>query len=247
MLGLDGLLALANRAVHSNGVTQDAEPTRWSLIRDAARGEAAARATFARAYEPVVRAYLGARWRGTPFVDEIDDAVQEVFVDCFKDDGALERADPARGPSFRAFLSGVARNVALRAERAGARRRARPGAQAFDGDRMPADEEALSTVFDRAWAQAVVRQAGTLQVERARTKGDGALRRVELLRLRFEEGLPIRSIAARWGAQPTEVHRAYARARREFEAALREIVAGVHPGSKEEIRAECLRVLATLA
>jgi RNA polymerase sigma-70 factor (ECF subfamily) len=228
-------------------VTQGAQDTRWSLIHDAARGEAAARTAFARAYEPVIRAYLGARWRGSPLVGEIDDAVQEVFVDCFKDAGALERVDPARGPGFRAFLRGVVRNVALRAERSGARRKARPGSAAFDADRVATDEDALSTVFDRAWAKAVVRQAAALQVEHARAKGDGALRRVELLRLRFEEGLPVRTIADRWGAEPTDVHRAYARARREFEVALREVVTGVHPGSKEEVRAECLRILRALA
>lgn len=42
------------------------DSTRWTLIRDAAEGVPAARDEFARRYESVIRAYLGARWRGSP-------------------------------------------------------------------------------------------------------------------------------------------------------------------------------------
>ena len=48
-----------------------ADSTRWTVVRDAARGCAASRAEFARRYEPVIRAYLGARWRGTPLLGEL--------------------------------------------------------------------------------------------------------------------------------------------------------------------------------
>ena len=70
--------------------------------------------------------------------------------------------------------------------------------------------------------------------------------RVELLRLRFHEGLPIREIARRWGTAAEVLHHEYARARQEFEAALREVVAFHHPGSPEEVEQECSNLLARL-
>ena len=85
--------------------------TCWTLIRDAARGQETAQADFARRYQPVVRAYLAARWRGTLRLSELDDATQEVFVDCFRDGGLLGRADPASEGGFRAFLFGAVRRL----------------------------------------------------------------------------------------------------------------------------------------
>ncbi len=49
----------------------------WTLIHAAAAGSARERETFARTYEPVVRAYLGIRWRGrTDLLREMGDPVQ---------------------------------------------------------------------------------------------------------------------------------------------------------------------------
>ena len=88
-------------------------------MEHAARGSEASRDEFARLYRPVVVSYLGARWRRTPLQSEVDDAAQEVFVDLMKS----ERRPRSRQPGshdgaggFRAFLYGVARNVALRHE-----------------------------------------------------------------------------------------------------------------------------------
>ncbi|MBX9578727.1 MAG: hypothetical protein K2X87_00320, partial [Gemmataceae bacterium] len=69
------------------------EPTCWTLIRDAAGGDQAARDRFARVYLPVVRAYLVARWRAAPRPPDADDAAQDVFVECFRAGGLLEKAD----------------------------------------------------------------------------------------------------------------------------------------------------------
>ena len=91
-----------------------ADSTCWTLIRGAAEGREEDREAFARQYLPVVRSYLRVRWQGTPLREEIEDAVQDVFVECFKDNGALGRVDPSRSNGFRAFLHGVVRNVALR-------------------------------------------------------------------------------------------------------------------------------------
>src|SRR5215471_2761171 len=92
------------------------ESTCWTVIRAAAAGSPTDREELARRYLSVVRAYLAARWRGAPLLAERDDAVQEVFVECFRRGGALEAAGAGRVPGFRAFLYGVIRNVARRFE-----------------------------------------------------------------------------------------------------------------------------------
>ncbi|MBD3161132.1 MAG: sigma-70 family RNA polymerase sigma factor, partial [Candidatus Latescibacteria bacterium] len=131
----------------------EAESTRWTVIRDAAEGDAGAREEFVRRYEPILRAYLGARWRHSPLVREIDDAVQEVFLACFGEGGALGRADEERPGGFRAFLYGVTMNVARRAEEKRARK-SRPPAGDAELGAVVAREEPLSRVFDRAYARA---------------------------------------------------------------------------------------------
>ena len=57
-----------------------ADVTCWTLIESAADGDRAARDAFVERYLPVVRAYLGARWRDRVAGSELEDAVQEVFV-----------------------------------------------------------------------------------------------------------------------------------------------------------------------
>src|SRR6266851_2004218 len=112
--------------------------TCWTMIHGAAAGNAADRDQFARQYAPVVRAYLAARWRNSPRQDDIDDGVQDVFVECFRQSGILDHVDAARPGGFRAFLYGAVRNVALRIETARARAR----------ERQPADGLALESVAD---------------------------------------------------------------------------------------------------
>ena len=72
------------------------------MIDAAASGMSGEREAFARCYEPVVRAYLTDRWRNSPLLNEVDDALQEVFLECFKQDGvkAMRRPRPSQ-----AFLS----------------------------------------------------------------------------------------------------------------------------------------------
>jgi RNA polymerase sigma-70 factor (ECF subfamily) len=218
------------------------ESTCWTLIRGAAAGLAADRDAFARRYAPVVHAYLAARWRRSPLLSDLDDAAQDVFLACFRAGGALGRADPGRG-GFQPFLYGVVRNVALRYEAGRARRREHPPAGALE---VAAREEELSRVFDRAWAKEVMRQAAERQAERAGERGETAVRRVELLRLRFHEGLSIREIARRWQADPARLHHEYAQARQEFRAALLEVVAFHQPGSAEAVEREAADLLRQL-
>ena len=215
------------------------ESTCWTVIRGAAAGRPADREELARRYLNVVRAYLAARWRNSSLLQDIGDAVQEVFIECFRQGGALEAAGAGRVPHFRAFFYGVIRNVARRFE-------SRPHRTSDQLPEIEANEASLSKLFDRTWAQAMMAEAAQLQQQRASDLGSEALQRVELLRLRFEDNLPIRTIAERWGMSANELHHSYAKARQEFRAALLEVVAFHQPGSPgvlEQEAAELLRAL----
>jgi RNA polymerase sigma-70 factor (ECF subfamily) len=220
------------------------ESTCWTVIAAAAAGCAAQRAAFAQRYQPVIRAYLAAHWRNTPNLQNLDDAVQEVFVACFQRDGPLARAQRDRPGGFRAFLYGVVRNVARHLEA----RRSRNWQAAGDVDlnQVTADEESQARLFDRAWARSLLREAARRQEDHARRTGAAALRRVELLRLRFHDGLPIRAIAARWQIEAATLHHDYAKARQEFKTALAEVVGFHHPGTPAEIERECVNLLSLL-
>jgi RNA polymerase sigma-70 factor (ECF subfamily) len=198
----------------------NADLTCWTLIREAADGDPAARERFGRVYLAVVRAYLAARWRGLRH--DIEDAAQDVFVECFRAGGVLDKADPDRG-GFRAFLLGAVRNVARRHE-AGQRQ---PDQLPTD---IPDDDTGSAEAFDRAWARVLLRDAARVQEETAQQSGPAAVRRVQLLRLRFGDGLPIREIARVWREDAAKLHHDYATAREEFRAALRIVVAYHQPG-----------------
>jgi RNA polymerase sigma-70 factor (ECF subfamily) len=216
------------------------ESTCWTVIRAAAAGSPDDRNELARRYLGVVRAYLAARWRGLDLRADLDDAVQEVFVECFRQDGAVDAAAAGRVPNFRAFLYGVVRNVARRFE-------SRPIRAVGPLPEVQANEESLSRLFERSWAQAIMTEAAQLQKKRAVERGPEAVQRVELLRLRFEDNLPIRTIAERWGVGAAGLHHAYARARKEFKVALLEVVAFHHPGSPVEVEQEAASLLKALS
>jgi RNA polymerase sigma-70 factor (ECF subfamily) len=216
------------------------ESTCWTVIRAAAAGSPADREELARRYLGVVRAYLAARWHRSALHQDLDDAVQEVFVECFREGGVLEAAGAGRVPNFRAFLYGVVRNVARRFE-------SRPPRATGPLPDVQAEEESLSRLFERTWAQAIMAEAARLQRRRAAERGDEAVQRVDLLRLRFEDNLPIRTIAERWGVPAARLHHAYALARQEFKAALLEVVAFHHPGSAAEVEQEAEALLRSLS
>ncbi len=227
-------------------LSSSAQSTCWTVIRGAAAGDAAERAAFADRYEDTVRAYIAARWQRSPLLQEVDDAIQEVFVETFRAGGVLERVDPDSPGGFRAFFYGVVRNVALRFESRHGKRRDRQPATDFFAESADSREHRLSRIFDRGWARSIMREAAARQrTEAAETRGD-ALKRVQLLRLRFYEGLPIRDIARLWDEDATYLHREYAQARREFRRSLSEVVAFHHPGSTESIERECIQLLAML-
>ena len=222
----------------------DPQDTCWTVVRAASQGDRAARSAFGRIYAGTIRGFFNARWSGRILRTEIDDAVQEVFLECLKPDGVLDRATPERG-DFRGLLFGVSRNVARRfEERASAR-----GPLLLDDSawlaELASDEAGQETLFDRDWAKTMMRQSRSRQRELALADGEAGLRRIELLERRFQDNEPIRNIAKRWGVPAQEVHQVYRMARDEFYRCLREVV-GRHSRQGADLDSECHRLLSLL-
>lgn len=214
--------------------------TSWTLIHDAAQGSKSALNQFAERYEQTVRNCLAARWSRSRRISLIDDAVQEVFIECIRPGGALSKADSHYSGGFRAYLFGVMRNVMLRFE-------SRPLPNQAEIEDIVADEGTVGRIFDREYAQAVVKEASMRQRQIAETQGEAAARRLELLHARFYEGKPIRQIAELWAVDPAWLHRQYAKAREEFQEALLEVVAASQPSAtRAENLATCKELLSML-
>ena len=214
------------------------------MLRAASSGNAEARSVFSQSYRATIRGYLEVRWRGRVLSADIDDATQEVFVECLKPGGVLERADAARG-DFRGLLFGVVRNVARRfEERAAERGRIWPEDSAWL-QQVADDEAGQATEFDRSWAKELVRRAKSEHRERALEDGEPGQRRIELLERRFGSNEAIRDIAGKWGVPAQDVHNAYRKARTEFYRCLREVVA-FHAPAGADLDAECRRLLTLL-
>jgi RNA polymerase sigma-70 factor (ECF subfamily) len=220
--------------------------TSWTIIEGAANGSAEARERFAELYAPAVKAYLCKRWEGSPRIASVEDAVQDVFIACFKPGGVLDRVDRNRAGGFRAYFYGAARKTALHLERALDQYETHHTASDFDADRVKADEASLSEVFDRAWAQSIVHEAMFLYRERAAGLGGREMQRIEILRLRFDEGLPIREIATQLNLPPELAHKEYARARRDYRTVLEDVVASHYPGSEDNLDERCREVMLLL-
>jgi RNA polymerase sigma-70 factor (ECF subfamily) len=216
--------------------------TCWSLVGRAAAGDPPSCSRFGRTYLPLIRGFLAQRWRGTKLVEEVDDATQDVFVECFRPDGPLTHADAAKG-DFRGYLFGVVRNVALRAEAQARRREPREDGHSL-ADAADADPS-VSQLFDREWARTLMREAGQLMMERS--TDDKSRLRVDLLRLRFGRDLPMPAIAARLDMDLAALHRQYARARQEFRSCLRSVVAFHCVRTETELDDECRRLFDLLA
>ncbi len=219
------------------------ETTCWTMIDAVVKGDSDQREEFARRYVEPIKAYLGARWRNSPCLKDLDDAVQEVFIQCFDEKGPLERVDRACTGGFRPYFYGIVQNVARSFERRVSSEQQRSLGKEFNLEHVASDESSLSAVYDRAWAKSMMQEAARRQLDHAQETGEAAVRRVELLRLRFHDGLPIREIAQRWNIDSTILHHEYAKARNEFKTALVEVVAFNNPGSQAEVERECTELL----
>lgn len=213
------------------------DATCWTLIHAAAAGDQPARDRFARLYQPIAHGYLVNRWQRSPLQSKLDDAVQDVFVECFKANGVLDKVARSQPEEFRAFFHGVLRNIARRYEE-----KHRPAIPLPDD--QPADQTSLSRAFDKVWARTLLKEAARVQAEVAAQSGERAVRRVELLRLRFQEGLPIRDIATKWSENAAKLHHEFATARDEFRQALRRVMAFHMPTATEpQLESACRDIL----
>ncbi len=218
--------------------------TSWTIIQNAGAGEESARAEFVLRYTDFIRAYLGRRWRRGPLLQYLDDTVQDVFVECLKEGGVLENANPDHPSGFRAFLCGVNLRVAWRAEDRWKRNREEAAATAIRD--LELDDATQSQVFDQEWAKMIMREAGAHQKAEAAAAGPEALRRVELLQVRVDDEVRIGLIAEQWGVEAEWLHRQYRVARKEFKESLRVVLAHHHGGSVDNIDAEAKRLLSLL-
>ncbi len=121
---------------------------------------------LAEEYESLVRSVLCQRWKKTSLRGDVDDAVQEFFLESLKPCGALARYEE-RSDSHRAYFLSVARNVARRFEERAARdaRRRQAGMHAT---RRP--DATIDQRLDRAWARAVLMRAAIRFRRRVSTK-----------------------------------------------------------------------------
>lgn len=222
------------------------DSTCWTEIIGAARGDPQLRDVFCRRYEPVIRAYLSVRWRIGAEREEIADATQEVFLQCLRSDGALERLDPTRPGGLRAFLYGVTARVASVLERQRQRWNRSNARPAFDPDSVERSDVTLSAAFDRAWAAMVGREARRLLVARAAKGGESARRRLYCLEQRYFHGRPPREIAVALGIDAQRVSEHLHDAKGEYRAALLEIMAGYFPQASERELADRCAELARL-
>ena len=225
-------------------VSSPTNETCWTVIRAAAIGDSAAQATFARTYEATIRSYLETRWRGRPLAHEAADAVQEVFIECFKPGGVLERADSNHG-EMRGLLRRVTQNVARRfEERAVQKGRIRPDDSSWLAEVL-SDNPGQATMFDRCWAHSVISEATARFRELALQDGEAGQRRVELLERRFGSDEAIREIASSWGLPAQDVHNAYKKARKDFYRCLCAEIA-FHRPDAVDLEHECREVLAMI-
>jgi RNA polymerase sigma factor (sigma-70 family) len=194
----------------------------------------------------MIKAYLAARWRLPIQHEDVGDASQEVLLQCFRQDGALESVDPAHASGFRAFLYGVTRNVAAMTERKWARRRETQAAHSGVFEQAD-DEGSLSHVFDKAWAEVVVREARSLLQRRAMMRGGTAALRARALELRYQGGLPPREIAPHLGLEVKQVYRLLEDGQVDFQEALIDVMAAqVATTSREELERKCSDLLLLL-
>lgn len=215
------------------------DETCWSLIARAAVGESLAGDQFARRYRPLMEAYFRSRWRSAmELLHLIDDAVQDSFFECFRERGVLSKTDPKAPSGFRAYLRGVLRNVARRYE---------CRIQKYERLEEVVDHIDLDREVDRKFAQTLMAEASLRQQEHAKESGSEALRRIELLELRFREGKPIRDIAEQWNVRAEWLHHQYAMARSEFKRCLMEVLGEHEPScTHQELQGMCRELLGLL-
>ena len=207
------------------------DSTSWSEVRAAAAGDDSARAAFASRYAAFVRDALTRRWRGSWRAGLVDDAVQEVFVECFKPEGVLFKAAPEEGPGFRVYLAAVVRNVARRLEDRASRDWARRASVTGGLESIDGAAGTNSIALDREWARSLVVDAAAEQRQRALSISERAVLRADLLELHYGEGVPVPQIAEQWRVDAAWIHHQLPKAKAEFRRALEQVLRDRSPGA----------------
>jgi RNA polymerase sigma-70 factor (ECF subfamily) len=216
------------------------------MILGAAARQPADQERFVMRYTPLIKAYLAARWKLPVQHEDVSDASQEVLLQCFREHGALETVDPGAGSGFRAFLYGVTRNVAAMTERKWSRLKETQASHSGVFE-LANDEASLSHVFDRGWAEVVVREARSLLHRRSLMRGGSSALRARGHELRYQEGLPPRDIAPRLGLDVKKIYRLLEDAQIDFQEALLEVMASEAPNaSRAELERKCVDLLLLL-
>ncbi len=216
------------------------DSTCWSEVLLAAGGDRSMRQVFCQRYEPVIRAYLAARWRLPRDHDDVSDAAQEVFVHCLRDGGALGRVDPSAPGGLRAFLYGVTARTAAQIERQRARWGRDGGPRDFDAAGIEGNEATLSHAFDRAWATMLAREALREQRRLAAAGNDRMRLRLYCLEQRLVHGRWPRDIATHLDVTPQRASELLREGMRDYRAALLSVMAAHHPEETErELERRC--------
>ncbi len=99
-------------------------------------------------------------------------------------------------------------------------------------DAYPNNTTRLSLAFDRVWERHIMKHT--------------AAERIELLRLRLQDAVPIRTIAERCDPSAEQVHPECNKACKDSREALLAIITFHHPDNLERARAERADLLAVL-
>lgn len=221
--------------------------TCWTMLSGAADGNRSCASEFDARYRPPIADFFRRRWSRSAALHEIEDATQDVLFECLRQGGAVGRAKDVAERGFRPYLFGVCQNVARRVEERLVRRGPIVDALAQPSSMAPAMEDTPEVEFDRAWARNIVRLARESFESAARSASPSHVQRAEILRLRFFEGVPIRTIAKQWEADPAKIHHEYAKARAEFRSALEGVLRHESPGGEVDLESELSELMVHLA
>lgn len=209
------------------------DTTRWSLILHAAGGGRDARGaleSLCRVYRPPVLAYVRAHRARQEDAEDLTQA----FFEHLLEHRLAERADRERG-RFRAFLlTSLKHFLASQHARANARCRG-GGVDALALDELhPADGDGPEQVFEREWAQTVLREAlRRLHDEARQADKEPLFLRLRPFLLEFPEEDVYAAVALELGLRRNTLAVAVHRLRGRLQELVRAVVADTVDGRSE--------------
>ena len=208
--------------------------TSWVLVGLAGTDEDLAQREFALRYEKFVRRILAKRWLGTVFRTYFDDAIQEVFVECFKPNGVIEKANAQNGNSFRTYLFQVASHVAARFERTHQRQQSIASTNDDHLDDLSSQAMSAYDLVTREEVADLVREALHRMTHHYNPE---VRKRGQLLDRHTCQGEKIIAIADGNPDLAEQLHRDHTKAKREWKSFLVEVVQSEYrvPGNEAQV------------